>query len=82
MLLIYIDLVEIDVRELVGEVLKDGRDDPARATPRCPEVEKSDLVAVDLEICFISSLLHQYRGSNISNSASMHLRSGGTARET
>ena len=45
-----VDLVEVDVLGLVRELLEDGRDDLARATPRCPEIEDGGLVAVDLQI--------------------------------
>ena len=45
-----VDLVEGDVLGLVRELLEDGRDDLARATPRCPEIEAGGLVAVDLQI--------------------------------
>ena len=45
-----VDLVEVDVLGLVRELLEDGRDDLARATPRCPEIEDGGLVAVDLPI--------------------------------
>ena len=42
--------IEVDVLGLVRELLEDGRDDLARATPRCPEIEDGGLVAVDLQI--------------------------------
>ena len=45
-----VDLVEVDVLGLLRELLEDGRDDLARATPRCPEIEDGGLVAVDLQI--------------------------------
>ena len=48
--LVDVDLVEVDVLGLVRELLEDGRDDLARATPRCPEIEDGGLVAVDLQI--------------------------------
>ena len=48
--LVDVDLVEVDVFGLLRELLEDGRDDLARATPRCPEIEDGGLVAVDLQI--------------------------------
>ena len=48
LLLVDVDLVEINARELRGELLEDGRDDTARTTPGRPEVNDDGLVTVDL----------------------------------
>ncbi len=45
-----VDLVEVHAAELLRQLLKDGRDDPARATPGRPEVEHSGAVPFDLYI--------------------------------
>ena len=46
--LVNVDLVKVRVGVLLGELLEDGRDHPARAAPRRPEVENGGTVAVDL----------------------------------
>ena len=43
-----VDLVVVGTRELGRKLLKDGRDEPARAAPRRREVENGDAFAVDL----------------------------------
>lgn len=48
-LLVTVDLVETDLRELGGEFLEDRRDHAAGATPSSPEVDDDGLVAVDLK---------------------------------
>jgi hypothetical protein len=47
-LLVDVDLVELHRLEGPRQLLEDGRDDLARAAPRCPEVEHGYRVAVDL----------------------------------
>lgn len=48
LLVVHVDLVEVRVRELLRELLEDGRDDLARATPCRPEVDYNRLLAIDL----------------------------------
>jgi hypothetical protein len=38
-LYVYVHLVEIDTLNFVGDLLKDGGDSSARATPSCPEID-------------------------------------------
>lgn len=45
-----VHLVEVDVRELLGELLEDGADDLAWAAPLCPEVEDRVLVLSNLKV--------------------------------
>jgi hypothetical protein len=47
-LLVHIDLIELNRVNPFGQLLKDGRDDSARATPRSPEVNDDDFARVDL----------------------------------
>lgn len=48
LLLVNVDLIELQVGELVGQLLENWRDDLAGAAPSRPEVKNGDLFAVDL----------------------------------
>ena len=43
-LLIYVDLAEHRIGIFAAELFENGRNDPARATPRCPEIDEDNLV--------------------------------------
>ena len=47
-LVVDVDLVELCALDLAGELLEEGRDHAARATPRRPEVNEDGLVLPDL----------------------------------
>lgn len=54
-LLIDIDLEEFDFGVQSGQLLEDGGDDTARATPRSPEVKHSHGTLVDLQFARMRS---------------------------
>ena len=68
--LVDVDLVEVDALGLLGKLLEDGRDLPARAAPRRPEIEHCGLVALNLRGALTDELtdFHVLKRDNIRSS--------------